>query len=62
MVRHLRWPESDVEIDWDKRGGQIIEAGGPLIGGIGVSRAPGGEVDDECAIAGIKAIADAIEF
>lgn len=42
-------------------GGQIIEAGGTLLGGIGVSGAPGGEADDECAKAGIKAIA-AIEF
>jgi uncharacterized protein GlcG (DUF336 family) len=43
-------------------GGQIIEAGGSLLGGIGVSGAPGGEADDECAKAGIKAIAEAIEF
>ena len=43
-------------------GGQIIEAGGTLLGGIGVSGAPGGEADDECAKAGTKAIADAIEF
>lgn len=43
-------------------GGQIIEAGGTLLGAIGVSGAPGGEADDECAKAGIKAIADAIEF
>ena len=43
-------------------GGQIIEAGGTLLGGIGVSGAPSGEADDECAKAGIDAIADAIEF
>ena len=43
-------------------GGQVIEAGGSVLGGIGVSGAPGGEADDECAKAGIKAIADAIEF
>ena len=43
-------------------GGQIIEAGGAVLGAIGVSGAPGGEADDACAIAGIKAIADAIEF
>jgi len=29
---------------------------------IGVSGGPGGEADDGCAAAGIKAIADAIEF
>ncbi len=43
-------------------GGQVIEAGGAVLGGIGVSGAPGGEADDACALAGIKAIADAIEF
>jgi len=43
-------------------GGQAIEAGGSVVGGIGVSGAPGGEADDVCAKAGIKAIADALEF
>ncbi len=43
-------------------GGLVIEAGGSVLGGIGVSGAPGGEADDECAKAGIKAIGDAIEF
>ncbi len=43
-------------------GGQTIEAGGSLLGGIGVSGAPGGEADEACALAGIAAIADAIEF
>ncbi len=43
-------------------GGQVIEAGGATLGGIGVSGAPGGEADDACASAGLKAIADAIEF
>ena len=39
-----------------------IEARGSLVGAIGVSGAPGGEADDACAAAGIKAIAEAIEF
>ena len=43
-------------------GGQVIEGGGSSFGGIGVSGAPGGEADDACATAGLKAIADAIEF
>jgi uncharacterized protein GlcG (DUF336 family) len=43
-------------------GGQIIEGGGSLLGGIGVSGAPGGERDDVCAAAGIAAIRDSIEF
>ena len=43
-------------------GGQVVESGGALLGGIGVSGAPGGEADDACARAGIKAIAEALEF
>lgn len=43
-------------------GGLVIEAGGTLLGAIGVSGAPGGDADAACAEAGIKAIADAIEF
>jgi uncharacterized protein GlcG (DUF336 family) len=43
-------------------GGLTIEAGGSTLGAIAVSGAPGGEADEACAAAGIKAIADAIEF
>lgn len=43
-------------------GGMTIEAGGQTLGAIAVSGAPGGDADDQCAAAGIKAIADQIEF
>ena len=43
-------------------GGVMIEAGGSILAGIGVSGAPGGDADDVCAKAGIKAIADSLEF
>jgi len=43
-------------------GGLMIEAGGSILGGIGVSGAPGGAADEACAAAGIKAIADSLEF
>jgi uncharacterized protein GlcG (DUF336 family) len=43
-------------------GGMIIEAAGSLVGAIGVSGAPGGEMDDLCAAAGIEAIEDLIAF
>ena len=43
-------------------GGKMIEGGGTLFGGIGVSGAPGGDRDDVCADAGIAAIREAIEF
>jgi len=43
-------------------GGLPIEAGGALVGGIGVSGAPRGELDDVCATVGIAAIRDSLEF
>ncbi|HET9578576.1 MAG TPA: heme-binding protein [Usitatibacter sp.] len=43
-------------------GGLPIEAGGTLIGGIGVSGAPGPANDERCANAGITAIAEDLEF
>ena len=43
-------------------GGLVIEAGGSLLGAIGVSGAPGGREDDVCAEAGISAIREEIEF
>ncbi len=43
-------------------GGMLIEAGGSLVGAIGVSGAPGGDQDDLCAAAGIAAIEDDISF
>ncbi len=43
-------------------GGLMIEAGGSLLGGIGVSGAPGGAADHACAQAGIDAIIDDISF
>jgi uncharacterized protein GlcG (DUF336 family) len=43
-------------------GGLMIEAGGSLLGGIGVSGAPGGKEDDACAAAGIEAIREDIEL
>jgi uncharacterized protein GlcG (DUF336 family) len=43
-------------------GGLVIRAKGSLVGGIGVSGAPLGDIDDVCAKAGIAAINDAIEL
>ena len=36
----------------------MVEAGGSLVGGVGVSGAPGGEADEACAKAGIEAVRD----
>jgi uncharacterized protein GlcG (DUF336 family) len=39
-------------------GGVAIMVGGNIIGGVGVSGAPGGQFDEECARAGLAKIAD----
>lgn len=43
-------------------GGLPINAGGNILGGIGVSGAPSGETDEKCAQAGIDAIIDDLEM
>jgi uncharacterized protein GlcG (DUF336 family) len=43
-------------------GGLPVEGSGALVGAIGVSGGPGGEADESCAKAGIRAIADALEL
>ena len=43
-------------------GGMMIEGGGAMLGGIGVSGAPGGAADEVCAKAGIAAIQSDLEF
>jgi uncharacterized protein GlcG (DUF336 family) len=43
-------------------GGIVIEAGGTLLGAIGVSGAPGGDKDEACAKAGLAAIRDKLDF
>ncbi len=43
-------------------GGVLIEAGGSLVGAVGVSGAPGGDADDACAKAGIETVRDKLDF
>lgn len=43
-------------------GGVMVRAAGSVVGGVGVSGAPGGAADDECAKAGIAAIQDDLDF
>jgi uncharacterized protein GlcG (DUF336 family) len=43
-------------------GGRPIEAGGSLLGGIGISGAPGGDLDEACAADGLLAIEDDLLF
>lgn len=43
-------------------GGLPIEAAGQLFGAVGVSGAPGGDIDEACAKAGIEAISEDLEM
>lgn len=54
-------PENDGLRDMDPRmviqaGGLPVRIGDALVGGIGVGGAPSGDIDAECAIAGLEAI------
>jgi uncharacterized protein GlcG (DUF336 family) len=43
-------------------GGVAVQVGGALVGGVGVSGAPAGETDEECAKAGVAAVQDDLEM
>jgi uncharacterized protein GlcG (DUF336 family) len=43
-------------------GGLVIEAGGSVLGGIGVAGAPGGDRDEACAKAGLDSVRDKLDF
>lgn len=43
-------------------GGLTIEAGGSIVGGIGVSGAPSGDADEACARVGIAALREDLEL
>jgi uncharacterized protein GlcG (DUF336 family) len=43
-------------------GGLVIEGAGAMVGGIGVSGAPGGDRDEICARAGVAAVQSQLDF
>lgn len=43
-------------------GGVPVESAGSIVGGIGISGAPDPTLDEECALAGVAAIADKLDF
>ena len=43
-------------------GGIPIQVGGALVGGVGVSGAPSGKTDEECAQAGLQKVIDDLEM
>jgi uncharacterized protein GlcG (DUF336 family) len=43
-------------------GGVPVQAAGSLIGAVGVSGAPGGDLDEACARAGVEVVREELEF
>lgn len=43
-------------------GGVPVQVAGSLVGAVGVSGAPGGDLDEACALAGVEAVEEALEF
>jgi uncharacterized protein GlcG (DUF336 family) len=43
-------------------GGLIIQAGGSVLGAVGVAGAPGGDKDEACAKAGLDSVRDKLDF
>jgi uncharacterized protein GlcG (DUF336 family) len=43
-------------------GGVPVQVAGSLVGAVGVSGAPGGDLDEACARAGVKAVQVELEF
>ena len=43
-------------------GGVPVESAGSIVGAVGVSGAPGPDIDEDCARAGIEAISDRLDF
>lgn len=44
------------------RGGVPIRAAGSLLGAVGVSGAPGGDLDEACALMGVEAVQERLDF
>jgi uncharacterized protein GlcG (DUF336 family) len=43
-------------------GGLIIQAGGSVLGGVGIAGAPGGDKDEACGKAGLDSVRDKLDF
>ena len=43
-------------------GGVPVQVAGSLVGAVGVSGAPGGDLDEACARAGVEAVREVLEF
>ncbi len=62
LVSRANTPIGRVEGLVMSAGGLPVQAGGMLLGGVGVSGAPSGETDEACAQAGIDKVVDDLEM
>ena len=64
LVNRFKTPYSVPKIDSliVSAGGVPINIGGNIMGGVGVSGAPDGKVDESCAKAGLEAVKDDLEL
>lgn len=62
LTRQAQSPLAHMDNMMFGAGGIPLQAGGEMYGGIGVSGAPDGKVDEECAEAGFEAIKDDLEM
>lgn len=64
LIERFKYPFSVAKVDGlvMGAGGVPIQAGGNIIGGVGVSGAPSGETDEKCAKAGVSAVIDDLEM
>jgi len=64
MVGRFKGPYSVPKVDTllISPGGIPVTASGNIMGGVGVSGAPSGEIDEKCAKAGVAAVIDDLEM
>lgn len=64
LAKRFTAPVSIAKVDnvLPAAGGLPIQAGGTILGGVGVSGAPSGETDEKCAKAGVDAILGELEM
>lgn len=64
MIGRFKTPYSVPKVDSliISAGGVPITASGNILGGVGVSGAPSGEIDEKCAQAGADAVSDDLEM
>jgi len=62
MVSRQNTPVGSIDGVLMSAGGVNVNIGGTIYGAVGVSGAPSGEIDEDCAKAGVEAIAEDLEM